>query len=528
MCIFHKKQQNNSNMNSKTGQQAIKDKRSIEAIKDTMKRTLVVLSILFHITAMGQRQGFMEIIELDSRTLLGHAIETEDGGFVISAFGEQESYSLIKMDENGNLLDVVTNIGSGYIHRLIKDPSEQGLYHGLGIRDDPEYAVFIVHFDQDLNVLGVSEPDISIHVPESGWPFDPSFVTDGTGKVYFSICTSSYTKTAYTFARFTLDGVVEQCKTEFISRWWQFGLVMHPEGSCWGFLDGELYQLDDSLNMNYKGYFNKLEEQPLEGGGKRIVFLYPNAPRVVALPDTTFLVADRMDEIYYSQYGNFIRSDESFGMFKGDYELNVLGVTVSGTCDTVEEAARGIAIDYIDPEEIFLCGYQSTEPDTWGDAVLNNAIILKKTDSQLNVAWERYLRLGTGHYVPTACKATSDGGCLILGSFSDTGDFLDGALDSDGFVLKVNGEGMISVPENDLSVRPYAYWPNPAKDELHLHYSPDVKPTQIELYDLQGRLVCTQRNALESFTLQGLSPGTYTMRVALEDGTVFTDKVVKE
>ena len=51
---------------------------------------------------------------------------------------------------------------------------------------------------------------------------------------------------------------------------------------------------------------------------------------------------------------------------------------------------------------------------------------------------------------------------------------------------------------------------------------------QVELYDLQGRLVRTQSKDLESLNLQGQSAGTYTMRVVLEDGKVFSDKVVKE
>jgi hypothetical protein len=33
---------------------------------------------------------------------------------------------------------------------------------------------------------------------------------------------------------------------------------------------------------------------------------------------------------------------------------------------------------------------------------------------------------------------------------------------------------------------------------------------------------------LESLSLQGLSAGTYTMRVKLEDGKAFSDKVVKK
>ena len=45
---------------------------------------------------------------------------------------------------------------------------------------------------------------------------------------------------------------------------------------------------------------------------------------------------------------------------------------------------------------------------------------------------------------------------------------------------------------------------------------------------MQGRLVLTQRNGLENLNLQGLASGTYTMRVTLEGGNVFSDKVIKE
>ena len=71
-------------------------------------------------------------------------------------------------------------------------------------------------------------------------------------------------------------------------------------------------------------------------------------------------------------------------------------------------------------------------------------------------------------------------------------------------------------------------YPNPAQDQLHLQYSPDVTPAQIELDDLQGRLVLTQRKDLESMDLQGLTAGQYLMKVTLENGKVFTDKIVKE
>ena len=101
-------------------------------------------------------------------------------------------------------------------------------------------------------------------------------------------------------------------------------------------------------------------------------------------------------------------------------------------------------------------------------------------------------------------------------------------MDSEVFVLKFFSDGTLAIPEMEEFVRPYAYYPNPAQNELHLNYSPDVTPSQIELYDIQGRLVRSQRNGLESINLEGLPAGTYTMRVTLEGGKVFSDKVVKE
>ena len=74
----------------------------------------------------------------------------------------------------------------------------------------------------------------------------------------------------------------------------------------------------------------------------------------------------------------------------------------------------------------------------------------------------------------------------------------------------------------------FKVFPNPAQDQLRLQYSPDVQPTRVELYDLQGRLVRSQGNAFETFDLGQLPAGTYTLRVTMDDGQVFSDKVVKE
>ena len=96
------------------------------------------------------------------------------------------------------------------------------------------------------------------------------------------------------------------------------------------------------------------------------------------------------------------------------------------------------------------------------------------------------------------------------------------------FYVIVHDDGTIGIPEAEAFIRPYAFYPNPVQSELHLQYSPDVTPTQIELYDLQGRMVRTQSKDLENISMEGLPAGTYTMRVTLEGGKTYSDKVVKE
>ena len=149
----------------------------------------------------------------------------------------------------------------------------------------------------------------------------------------------------------------------------------------------------------------------------------------------------------------------------------------------------------------------------------DNQVSVIKMDEDLNVIWQRYC---LGDLQP----------CFELGEMTvldDNSVAIAGTLfDHNALIYIVVHDDYDAIEEQGMAVRPYAYWPNPAQDRLHLQYSPDVTPTQIELYDLQGRLVRTQRNGLESLDLQGLSSGTYSMRVTLENGKAFSDKVVKE
>ena len=151
-----------------------------------------------------------------------------------------------------------------------------------------------------------------------------------------------------------------------------------------------------------------------------------------------------------------------------------------------------------------------------------NQLVLVCLDENLNDRWKRYF-LNTGEfYWGTTMTALSDGRVAI-------GAYLYGySPNRIAVVVFRDGSWDVNETPNSFHIRPYMFYPNPAQDQLHLQYSPDVQPAQIKLYDLQGRLVRTQGKAFETFDLGMLPAGTYTLRVTMEDGQVFADKVVKE
>ena len=206
-----------------------------------------------------------------------------------------------------------------------------------------------------------------------------------------------------------------------------------------------------------------------------------------------------------------------------DYHLMKADVQDAMNFDTME---RTIAMHpvVIKDDHLFLCYTRGLQ--TWS-AFERPYTVLCKYDTDLNLIWKRWYHDPERKYLYYAydMKATNDNGVLITGSCCEPLDFKRKMM---LYALKVDADGLLSLPEAKMQVRPYCFYPNPVKEQMHMEFSPDVQPAQVELYDLQGRLVRLQRNAFEQIDISSLSVGTYLVRVTLKDGQVFSDKVVKE
>ena len=240
------------------------------------------------------------------------------------------------------------------------------------------------------------------------------------------------------------------------------------------------------------------------------VWLHHAENKVEGLDENTYLLATEYEESYL----NYPSYECGVQVTKRDKETHTNLKTVYFPFKNLYSGSRSCS-PYVGDVRQTEEGYIYL---AYGDLSGLNRFSVVLMDSDLNVLWQRYyLNLGTFDMM-RHIKVLSNGGLGLVGY---------NAHSDKVFALFVTNN-YDALEEQGVFVRPYAYYPNPAQDELHLQYSPDVTPTKIELYDLQGRLVGTQKNGLESINMKDLPSGTYTMRVTLENGKVFSDKVVKE
>ena len=153
--------------------------------------------------------------------------------------------------------------------------------------------------------------------------------------------------------------------------------------------------------------------------------------------------------------------------------------------------------------------------------------VVCKLDTDLNIVWKRWYGGESEFHEIEGFVPTSDGGCLLSGVGNP--DPLQMDYHTYPYVLKITPEGYCSVKENKKSpLKPYTFFPNPVANVFHIDYSPDVEPSLVEILDMNGCSLRSQNHDIETINMDGLPAGAYTLRVLMKDGTVFSDKVVKD
>ena len=105
------------------------------------------------------------------------------------------------------------------------------------------------------------------------------------------------------------------------------------------------------------------------------------------------------------------------------------------------------------------------------------------------------------------------------------------AMDTDnvngGFPVFADG-GHFNVIENQIDGGGVSAYPNPAAGSISVVVNSGAEIGSVSLFDISGRLVKAQQSGFGSIDISGLATGMYVMKVTLDDGKVFEEKIVKK
>ena len=433
--------------------------------------------------------------------------------------------------------------------RLFEDPDNPQCCLAIGVTHDNDLHCdrpFMAKFDHDLNLLWQKEIELPELYHETMFL---AAIMDSGGDI---VCCLAVNGLGAVFCRMTTEGEMAN-------------IVQYP-GPCntFNISCGNLFEFQDGSG-DYGLVMEYMEDVQMERYIVRInrdMQLVSNTPIPHTIYDFNssvyFEILLSVDFVYTSfplpdgsmvlagnglltriDYQNNHTHDEVVGLMRFDHDGNLVSYSSVGQDETgpgndsIKAIQGTTCVDFVGADAFYFY-YTVGQPNGTGYDWMN-CFVVTKMDFDGNVIWQRYWdryypEYDMKVYYPNFLTTTSDDGCLVSGYcyYSDIYGSNRFGSDPEIFMLKFFSDGTLSIPEAEAFVRPYMFYPNPVQDELHLQYSPDVMPTQIELYDLQGRLVKIQRNGLEHLEMNGLPAGTYTMRVTLEGGKVFSDKVVKE
>lgn len=86
-------------------------------------------------------------------------------------------------------------------------------------------------------------------------------------------------------------------------------------------------------------------------------------------------------------------------------------------------------------------------------------------------------------------------------------------------------ERYYSVEETDFA-NGISVYPNPAKDVVNITFSNNAKCRSIDIYSIDGRLMKSQNDSFNKINIANLTSGLYLIKVRMNDGKEFTEKIV--
>jgi hypothetical protein len=240
------------------------------------------------------------------------------------------------------------------------------------------------------------------------------------------------------------------------------------------------------------------------------------------LTDTTFVFASTFLDMENHNGDRNESENIVVDIWSDSFQIN--SSHAFGAKDTTDHAANLYSLDFLYPSAIFVGGFSNSEPTNFGST--NSFYRLLKMDSTGKVIWEKTYQ-NTHYNILNSIMATSDSGCLLMGSTFDYET--NQANEYDAWIIKVGPDGNLTtgITENELAPEDFIVYPNPTSDELTIRV-PNSSETTVTIYDNQGKFTLKQTFSIQTkLDLTQFPNGLFIYELITSDGKVGRGKIVK-
>lgn len=491
----------------------------------------IIISFIFHITTIfglsAQTTTFDFFVKTGTSGGVGVSFEENDnyyfsGGNCYDTLNRLYETLLMKSDNFGDTTmryfraaDTSLSIG------IIKKTGENFIVFGYYeiMNNDSAGGMYNIVFDTKLEVLSKKR---FIYPPgyEGIQSISDDILTDNEGHFISIISlTEPYNSNGFDpgdVCFYKYDGIGDTICTKLF----KLDMAQHIDASCFNSDSTEIWVFGSGFQMGVEQWakfdldFNLIsfEEYYLNAG-------YP----------FSIYQQDSHRWIGCAHYNDWDETQEDHTwVFSMNPIGDILNEIVLGTADTIDYPAFRRAIGINETGDIYISGTHNQTIGFFPN--VPSWVMLTKLDSNFNHVFTRYYNTDGKYYDNYDLNMCSDGGIILCNGRYDSDNNVDPPLNFDAWVLKVDGDGLLTgqPEEPTVNVKNALVFPNPGCDVLQVSCG---WPTAVfNLYDLSGKIVLTEK--LNSFTTQIntalLATGGYFWIITKNNNLIETGKWIKE
>lgn len=494
-------------------------------------KIVLLFSLFFFLASVQALKAQDYPVIYEGPDMIGDMIYVDDDTFVaVMGFSSEKKMGIVKMNEDGEVLGVVFISDMEQediirIHELIRLPDgDFGIYYLTREEDIVRLNLAKVNQDLDLTSVVFDWEGADYNIGNPFGDFD-NYLMDGDGQTVFSyvpVHPATTDPVSLRLLKFDGEGNLDcerLMEDIYINALGGNYMVNAADRSGYRLvltegptdMKHDCHFLDKDLNtVMVKRFIDEPIYPWVCGDGK--FYLNPYNGKTYATAQWSVPAYNQNPAIELDILHAVF--DEDFNMLNHAWSIHTPRVG-----DFIGDQPADLrAIDFSPDGKVYALA--SMDVGIGIDQNRDHNFYLAMFDENLNKEWEVLYHNNDYAGAGLSVCASPKGGCLVA---IDGFDRNASVSESQYRLLRITESTILGIGEAEASTAAKA-WPNPTTGTVRID-GEDVK--EIQVFNQLGQCLKTAQDTNE-VCLEGLPQGLYLLRITLEGGKVFSDKVVKE